>query len=94
MLLEFLQEERGVSFFSSTRGMIKTLLEITRNKKNKHNQVLVPHKSKLNSIETLISYVLIVLEKNERRYKDDSPLSLPECQGTPCSKRARYLKIT
>ena len=41
--------------FSLTTGIIKTLLKITRNKKKRHNKILVLTKSKLNSIETLIS---------------------------------------
>ena len=38
--------------FSLTTGIIKTLITITRNKKKKHDKIL---KSKLNSIETLVS---------------------------------------
>ena len=41
--------------FSLTTGIIKKLLSITRNKKKKHNKILMLAKSKLNSIETLIS---------------------------------------
>ena len=41
--------------FSLTTGIIKKLLEITRNKKKKHNKIVMLAKSKLNSIETLIS---------------------------------------
>ena len=35
---------------------------ITRNKKKKHNKILMLSKSKLNSIETLISQTLIDME--------------------------------
>ena len=45
--------------FSLTTGIIKKLLSITRNKKKKHNKILMLAKSKLNSIETLISQPLI-----------------------------------
>ena len=48
----------SVSFtliFSLTTGIIKKLLEITRNKKEKHNKIVMLAKSKLNSIETLMS---------------------------------------
>ena len=56
-----------------TTGVIKKLLQITRNKKKKHNKTGMLAKSKQNSIETLISQTLIDLEifvnekeKNER----------------------------
>ena len=45
--------------FSLTTGIIKKLLSITRNKKKKHNKILMLAKSKLNSIETLILKALI-----------------------------------
>ena len=35
--------------------MIKKLLSVTRTKKKKHDKILVFAKSKLNSIETLVS---------------------------------------
>ena len=38
--------------FSLTTGIIKKLLSITRNKKKKHDKILMLAKSKLNSIET------------------------------------------
>ena len=45
--------------FSLTTGIIKKLLSITRNKKKKHDKILMLAKSKLNSIETLIAQALI-----------------------------------
>ena len=48
--------------FSLATGIIKKLLQITRNKKKKHNKIVVLAKSKLNSIETLMSQALIDLE--------------------------------
>ena len=45
--------------FSLTTAIIKKLLNITRNKKKKHDKILMLAKSKLNSIETLISQALI-----------------------------------
>ena len=48
--------------FSLTTGIIKKLLNITRNKKKKHDEILMLAKSKLNSIETLISQALIDIE--------------------------------
>ena len=47
--------------FSLTTGIVKKLLNITRNKKKKHDKILMLAKSKLNSIETLISQALIDL---------------------------------
>ena len=41
--------------FSIATGIIKKLLNITRNKKKKDDKILVLAKSKLNSIETLLS---------------------------------------
>ena len=43
-------------------GIIKKLLSTTRNKKKKHDQILMLAKSKLNSIETLVSQALIDME--------------------------------
>ena len=39
--------------------MVKKLRNITRNKKKKHNEILILAKSKLNSIEIFISQALI-----------------------------------
>ena len=46
-------------FFSLTTGIVKKLLHITKSKKKKHDKILMLAKSKLNSIETLISQALI-----------------------------------
>ena len=48
--------------FSLTTGIAKKLLNITRKKKKKHDKILMLAKSKLNSIETLISQALIDME--------------------------------
>ena len=48
--------------FSLTTGIVKQLLTITRNKKKKHDKILMLTKRKLNSIETLISPALIDME--------------------------------
>ena len=47
--------------FSLATGIIKKLLNITRNKKKRHDQILMLAESKFNSIETLISQALIDL---------------------------------
>ena len=48
--------------FSLTTGIVKKLLNITRNKKKKHDKILMLAKSKLNSIEALISQALTDME--------------------------------
>ena len=48
--------------FSRTTGIVKKLLNITRNKKKKHDKVLMLAKGKFNSIETLTSQTLIDME--------------------------------
>ena len=45
--------------FTVTTGVVKTLLNITRKKKKKHNKVIALARSKLNIIENLISQALI-----------------------------------
>ena len=69
--------------FSLTTGIVKKLLNRTRNKKKKHDKILMLAKSKFNSIETLISQALTDMgisheefvtilkekEKNMRRWK-------------------------
>ena len=48
--------------FTVTTGVVKTLLNITRNKKKKHNKIFALARSKLNIIENLISQTLIDFE--------------------------------
>ena len=48
--------------FSLTTEIIKNLLSITKNKRKKHNKILMVAKSKLNSIETPVSQALIDME--------------------------------
>ena len=56
------------SFFFLTTGIIKKLLSITRNKKKKHDQILMLVKSKLNNIETLVSQALIDIEISHEEF--------------------------
>ena len=44
--------------FTVTNGVVKTLLNVTRKKKKKHNKIIALARSKLNIIETLISQAL------------------------------------
>ena len=55
-------------FFSLTTGIVKKLLNITRNKKKKHDKILMLAKSKLNSVETLISQALIDMEISHKEF--------------------------
>ena len=48
--------------FTVTTGVVKTLLNITRKKKKKHNKIIDLARSKLNVIENLISQALIDFE--------------------------------
>ena len=48
--------------FTVTTGVVKTLLNITRKKKKKHNKIIALARSKLNIIENLISQALIDFE--------------------------------
>ena len=54
--------------FSLTTGIIKKLLSITRNKKKKHDKILMLAKSKLDSIETLVSQALIDMEISHKEF--------------------------
>ena len=49
-------------------GMIKKLLNITRSKKKKHDEILMLAKSKFNSIETLISQALNDMEISHEEF--------------------------
>ena len=48
--------------FTVATGVVKTLLNITRKKKKKHNKIITLPRSKLNIIENLISQALIDFE--------------------------------
>ena len=54
--------------FSLTTEIVKKLLSITRNKKKKHDRILMLAKSKLNSIETLVSQALIDMEISHEEF--------------------------
>ena len=54
-------------FFSNNKNSQK-LPNITRNKKKKYDKILILAKSKLNSIETLISQALFDMEISHEEY--------------------------
>ena len=53
---------------SLTIGIVKKLLNITRNKKKKYDKILILAKSKLSSIETLIFQTLIDMEISHEEF--------------------------
>ena len=55
-------------YFSLTTGIVKKLLNITRNKMKKHDKILVLAKIKLNSTETLISQALIGMDISHEEF--------------------------
>ena len=54
--------------FSLTTGILKKLLGITRKKEKKHDKILMLAKSKLNSINTLISQALIDMDISQEEF--------------------------
>ena len=66
--------------FSLSTGLVKKLLKTTRNKKKKHNKIVMLARSKLNSIESKISEALmnnqishedlITIINEERNYRE------------------------
>ena len=54
--------------FSLTTGIIKKLLSITRSKKKKHDKIFMLAKSKLNSIEALVSQAMIDMEISHEEF--------------------------
>ena len=56
-----------VLHFQITTGFVKKFLKTIRNKKKKHNKIVMLVRSKLNSIESKISQALI---NNEIRHED------------------------
>ena len=55
--------------FSLTAEITKKVLKETRKKKKKHSKIIMFAKSKLNSIETLMSQALIDLEISHKEFK-------------------------
>ena len=78
--------------FSLKTGIIRKLLSITRNKKKKHYKILMLARSKLNSIESLVSqalidieisredFVTILGEKNKRKKMKENLMNVNEQQ--------------
>ena len=54
--------------FTVATGVVKTLLNITRKKKKKHNKIIALARTKLNIIENLISQALIDFEVTHEEF--------------------------
>ena len=54
--------------FALTAGIIKKLLKATRNKKKKHDEILMLANSMLNNIETSVSKALIDMEISHEKF--------------------------
>ena len=54
--------------FTVTTGVVQKLLNITRKKKKKHNEIIALARSKLNIIETLISRALTDLDISHEEF--------------------------
>ena len=54
--------------FFVTTGIVKKLLNITRNKKKKHDKTLMLAKSRLDSIEALLSKALTDMEISHKEF--------------------------
>ena len=73
-LQALLEHQAGIAnasltlMFPLTTGAIKKLLSITRNKKKKHDKILMLTKSKLDSIEPLVSQALIGMEISHEEF--------------------------
>ena len=55
--------------FSLTTAIVTKFLEMTKNKKKKHNEILMLAKIKLNSIEKIVYQTLIDLEISHEEFK-------------------------
>ena len=54
--------------FSLATGIMKKLLSITKNKRKKYDKIFMLAKSKMNSIETLVSQALIDMEISHEEF--------------------------
>ena len=67
-MLVGIASESFTLIFSIAKGITKILLKITRNKKKKHDKILMLAKSKLNSIEKLKSKALNHMEISHEEF--------------------------
>ena len=74
--------------FSISTGIIKKLLKTTRNKKKKHNKIVMLARSKLNSIESKISEAL---KNNEIKHEDFTTIIDEEKKYRELKERIRMM---
>ena len=75
--------------FQLSTGLVKKLLKTTRNKKKKHNKIVMLARSKLDSIESKISEALI---NNEINYEDFMTIIDEEKNCRELKKSIRMMK--
>ena len=75
--------------FSLCTGFVKKLLKATRNKKKKHNKIVMLARSKLNSIESKISEALI---NNQISHEDFMTIINEERNYRELKERIRMMK--
>ena len=75
--------------FSLCTGLVKKLLKATRNKKKKHNKIIMLARSKLNSIESKISEALI---NNQISHEDFITNNLKERNYRELKESIRMMK--
>ena len=63
-------------------GITKKILGITRNKNKKHDRILMMAKSKLNSIENVVSQALFDMEISHEKTKKQKTLRESELMNT------------
>ena len=89
--------------FSLTTGIVKKLLNITRNKKKKHDKILMLAKSKLDSIENLVlidmeisheEFNAIIREKQKYERTKENVKNVNENQENIRLNSANSRKIT
>ena len=85
--------------FSITTGFVKTFLKIIRNKKKKHNKMVMLARSKLNSIENKTSEALIINEISHEDFmtilnEDKKHRELKESIRMMNSQRSNVEKIS
>ena len=75
--------------FSLCTGLVKKLLKATRNKKKKHNKIVILPRSKLNSIESKISEALV---NNQISHEDFMTTINEERNYRELRERSRMMK--
>ena len=76
--------------FSLTTGIIIKLLRITRNKKKKHDKILMLAKSKPNSLEDLVCQVLIDMEISHEEFQLTTLTEKDKCEKMKEKKYEEY----